>query len=167
MWNPAEQIIDTRYLGRNILSFVSANQTEALNWANDGTDLKPFKQFSESVINRAEPIFPSLAILSERNATDFAGDIIASAFEITFEAMITGTVPADLPLLAKKYKHALESMLLNIPAASILMNAQTVTSFRVDSIETDFDEIKTNDMRNSFMQMFQTKVVYVLYTGAY
>lgn len=162
-WAPKKQIIDTRFIGRNILSYVSANQVEALNWANDGTDLKSFKQFSESIANRANPIFPSLAILSDGNAMAFDSDVLKSGYEITFEVMISGTDAPNLPLLARKYKHALESILLNISRENLLQDT-TIRDSQVSSIETQFDELKTNEMQNSFLQMFQTTVTYMFYT---
>jgi hypothetical protein len=164
MWEPGLKIIDTRFVGRNILVFVAANQADALNWANDGDDLKPFKQITESVANRSAPMFPSLAIQSEGSATDFSGDVNISPFEISFEAVIEGS-PDTLPLLSRRYKHALESMLLNIPKADLLADS-SISHFTVDSIESDMPEIKANEMQNKFYQEFTTKVTYIFYGSA-
>ena len=163
-WTPRNKIIDTRFIGRNILQFVKDNDEDALNWANGGTNLKEFQQFSESIANRSKPIFPSVAIVADSNATNFDSDLLASGYEITLEVMVHGAVAADVPLLARRYKHALESLLRNIPSGTLLTGTSTVLDSRVSSIETQFDELKTNDMQNSFLQMFQTKVVYMFYT---
>lgn len=167
VWQPQRKIVDTRFIARNILAYIAANQTDALFWANDNAaGLKNFKQFSESAANRAAPVFPSLAVVSDSNATTFDSDLLASRYAITFEAMIGSDSPILSPLIARKMKTALESLLLNIPTANLLDDVAVTTRFKVVSIETNILPIKANDMQNFFVQEFETKVIYEFYTGS-
>jgi len=166
-WNPRQKIIDTRFLGQNILSFVADNQADALEWANGGEPLKELQEFAVSIANRNAPVLPSIAIADDGNATDFGSDVLKSAYEITLEIMVGNASATDAANMARCYKHALESMLLNIPKTDLFAGAEILLDFRISGIETGFDEIKASKSKNYFMQMFQTKVIYELYASAY
>lgn len=160
-----KKVVDTRFIGANILQFIRDNQAEVLTIANGGTALKSFQQIVDSIANRANPMFPSLAIESEGSATEFDSDVLGSAYRVTFEAMIYGTNASALPSLAKKYAYALELMLINIPRATLLANSG-LTDLAVRSIETDHDPLKTNDNHTEFFQVFQTRIIYNIWRGA-
>jgi hypothetical protein len=167
-WNPKIQIIDTRFIGRNILAFVETNDEEALLWANDNTPLKEFQQLTESVANRIKPIYPSLAIEREGNATDYRGDILPGGYEITLEALIYGTDASALPPMAKKYAYALESMLANVTGAEMFEGTSQQIVVKLVEIETQYDEIgAANKMKTAFIQEFRTKAVFSLHATAY
>lgn len=164
---PTQKVIDTRFIGRNILAYVEATQEEALPWANDGEDLKTFQQFADSLANRLKPVMPSIAIADDSQATIFDGDVLQPVYRIVFEVMIGGANPNGLFTQAKRYAYALESLLLNIPSATVTADSENLISVKPSTFETDFDAIGVNDSKNYFMQMFQTKATYLLTASAY
>lgn len=165
-WAPTKKIADTRFLGQNVLNFVVANQGDALVWAN-GASLKPMKPLPDALADITKPIFPLLTIVSENDGTEFSGDILQSIYQITFLVEIEGKIAAAVPPIAEKYKHALESMLLNIDKTSLFSGVSGLSTFAVVSIETEFQALQKNKMQNQFFQIFQTKVVYLLTGEAY
>ena len=70
MWNPQFKVIDTRFLGQNILDYIETNQEDALTWANGGAGLDPLAKFYTNAAGRLQTIFPSLMILAQTNETD-------------------------------------------------------------------------------------------------
>jgi hypothetical protein len=69
--------------------------------------------------------------------------------------------------MAKKYAFALESLLRNIPKTDLQSGNSQIQQIVFNALQTEFDELKTNDAQNAFMQMFQTKATYFLIVSIY
>lgn len=172
-YTPTINFGNARQIDANILAYIAANQTDALSWAKATADdtLIDFKEISDSIGNRNAPIYPALRIVRSTGATDFPdGDMLTSKYSLILEGIIWANA-ADLSKIvtnAKNYLIALLSMLINIPKTSLLATADgappQASNYSVDSLEWDFEELKTNDPQNptAFIQVFQVRVVYIL-----
>lgn len=163
-WTPVNKVINTRALASNILTFIAANQTEALAWANGASGLIGFQDINASVANRSNPVFPAIALRDDDDAADYTGDILEPAYSATFEVMIENPLPAVAVTKARVYSLALSSMLRNMTNAQ-LISGTTAQAAVLISIETGFEQIQANEQQNSFLQVFQIRATYRL-TGA-
>lgn len=166
-WLPTNKIVDTRFIGKNIVDYVKLKDAEALEWANGGEPLKEFKLFSDIIENRDKPVFPLLAVTGESEGADLESDLNMTVYEITFEAIIYSANVADLPAMVKKYAAALKSILSNIPGDVLSDGVEQPIVIKEHSVNTEYDDIRPNEAQNGFMQLFQTKAIYRLYASRY
>lgn len=167
VWNPTLNVIDTSVIDANLITFIKANQVDALTWANGGTALKSFKTISDSVADRTKPIFPRLSIVDSTEGTTSSGDLNDTAYQVTFECVFESLTVATVTSTAKKYDTALKSMLANISASAITSGMLGVTSARFISIESGFEELASNKQQNDFFSEWQVRVTYALAGSAY
>lgn len=162
-WTPTLAIITPRAVPVNLLTYVtdSTRQTDALTWAGDSS-LKLIKTFSNSVANRAIPVFPSIAFSDDNDAQEFGEDVIQAAYSFTFEVSIQNADPDTAVTNARVYDKALRSMIVNCPDATIISGTGALPEASLITIETGFEPIKTNEKQNDFLQQFQIRVTYVL-----
>ena len=167
-WTPDAKVFDFRHIGQNLLDFVEANQQDALVWAG-GPGLKVFEKFYTNASGRLQTIFPSLMILDQTTTTDLE-DINEGDVALTFEATVTGGDADQLVADTKTYAMALESMLVNIPPASLMAGALITQRSYIVELATAFDITRgfgTGTTPTAFMQIFQTRVVYRLQASGY
>src|SRR5687767_6304164 len=136
-WTPTNKVINTRILASNILTFIAANQTDALTWANGAPGMINFQDINDSVANRNNPIFPAIALRDDDDAADYTGDLIEPAYSATFEVMVESSVPSTAVTKARVYSLALSSMLRNMTSAELTSGLTEVFAVLV-SIETGF-----------------------------
>ncbi len=161
-WTPKHTIIKARAIADNLLAYFEANQVDVLTWAGDGS-LKPIKKFSNSVAYRAIPVYPSIAFSDDSDAVDYAGDLATGIYNLTFEVSIQNQDPDTAVIQARKYAAAIISMIRNCPPATLAANAGVkLEATYIDTIVCGFDPIKTNDMQNDFLQVFQIATVFNL-----
>lgn len=165
-WTPTNKVINARVIAANILAFIAANQTEALTWANGSTGLLDFQEIEDSVANRDSPLFPSLALQDDNDAADYTGDMIDAVYSATFEIMIENSSPAAAVTQARVYATALSSLLANMDNNDLTSGMTGITAV-LQTIETGFEEIKANDMQNSFLQVFQIRPTFSVVGGSY
>ena len=165
MWNPQFKVIDTRFLGQNILDYIETNQEDALTWANGGAGLDPFAKFYTNASGRLQTIFPSLMILAQTNETDLTGDQLQADFDLVLEGTVTGSDPDDLVANTKKYAMAVESMLLNITSDELTEDSNQYHKGFSLEIETVFDILRGQVTPSAFTQIFNTRVKYRLITS--
>lgn len=159
-WTPAFNTIKTRAVADNLLAFIAANQADAILWATSGSALKPIKQFSNSVMSRTVPVFPSIAFASDQDAQDYTEDVIESAYSVVFEIVIENANPDTAVTQARSYAAAIVSMIRNCPPATLAENTgAVVNAAHIQTVEVQFDEIKTNDTQTDFFQTFQIRAV--------
>lgn len=159
-WTPTLTVLTPRAIPVNLLTYVTntTRQTDALTWAGDSS-LKLIKTFSNSVANRAVPVFPSIAFSDDNDAQEFGEDVIQAAYSFTFEVSIQNANPDTAVTNARVYDKALRSMIVNCPASTLGTDTGCVTgSATVAAIETGFEPIKTNEKQNDFLQQFQIRV---------
>jgi len=166
-WTPTVNILRSRAIAENLLAYISANQADAILWAN-GTPIRAIAQFSDSVANRTNPVYPSIAIESTEDAQVFGEDIHDGAFIVTFEVLVESASPTTAVSEAKVYDTAIKSMIANIPAATIATGTGAIIGTIVlQSTESGFDDIKSNDMENDFCQPLKIKASFTLKMAAF
>lgn len=152
VWSPTIAVTESRAIAENLLTFFEANQADAILWAN-GSALRPIQRFENSVANRNLPVYPAVTFIQDVDETVYDEDIEASIYTVNFLLMVTGPVPATVVSEARKYTKALESMIVNCPAATLGANTGAVTgTVKAARPESQFNEIKTNGLNNDFMQ---------------
>ncbi len=166
-WTPTLKTIKARHVADNLAAYIldATRQADAYTWAG-GTGQKLIKKFSASVANRTTPVYPALAYSDDNDAQDFTTDIIRAAYSVTFEVSVQNSNPDTAVTQAQVYRDAIVSMIVNVPPATLITNTGALTGAVLDSIETGFDPIKTNDAQNDFLQQFQIRVTYTLHAAS-
>lgn len=159
-WLPTAKVIDLSQTADNLLAYIAANQTDALEWAEPGLD--DFQKFYTNASGRLATQFPSLMILSQRVDTDLAGDTLDAALQLILEATISGSDADELVAKTKHYSKAVESMLLNVPSEVLMANAEGYHRSYAVELETELDILRGQQSPSAFLQIFQTRVVYRL-----
>jgi hypothetical protein len=160
-WTPTYSILAPRAIASNLLAWFSTNQTEAILWANAGTALRPLKSIADALADPSNPVFPALQFLDDNDAADYSGDQGIGSYSVTFECMVQSAVPATAIQEARVYDKAIKSMIRECPDATLLSNSGAV-AINLQTIEGGFDPIKTNDLQNDFLQVFQVRAVFLL-----
>lgn len=171
VWNPQYTVINSRAIADNLLTYFATNQADALTWAGGGS-LKPFRKFSNSIANRAVPVYPAIAFSDDNDAVDYTGDVTEGAYSLTFEVSIDKATANDSNAAdtvvtdARLYAIAIVSMIRNCPLATLAANTGALAGGTViETIECGFDPIRSNDARNEFLQVFQVRTVFRLMQG--
>lgn len=152
-------VLTARAIPLNILAYIQSDQDSYLE-----TGLKAIKNVSQTVANRSVPYYPSIAFSDDNDAKDYSGDVIQAAYSATFEISVTSNDPDDAVTQARKYAAGVESMILNCPTLTTNTGA---TSASIQTLESGFDPIKTNDQQSEFLQVFQIRATWLLTAGAY
>jgi hypothetical protein len=163
-WTPTNKVINTRIVASNILSFIAANQTEALTWANGATGLIAFQDINDSVANRSNPIFPAIALEDDDDETDYTGDILQPLYRVKFEIMVQSADPSAAVTKARIYDLAVKSMIRNMTAAELTDGLTDINAVLL-AVESGFEPMQANEQQNSFLQVFQIRATFRL-TGA-
>ena len=146
----------------NLLAYIAANQVDAILWAA-GSALRPIQNFSNSVAARTTPVYPAIMFASDQDAQDYTEDELGIAYQLTFEVMIQNADPNNAVTEARSYEAAIKSMIRNCPPSTASANTGAITAATVlQTIESQFDEIKSNDTQTDFLQTFQMRMVYTL-----
>lgn len=159
-WTPSYTVLKTRAIPSNILTYVidATRQADAITWAGGGS-LKAFKTFSNSVANRTKPVFPSIAFSDDNDVQVFGDDLIEAVYSCIFEVSIQHSSPDTVVTNARYYAAALVSMIRNCPPATLAANTGAdVYATVIEGVEVGFEQIKTNEMQNDFLQQFQIRV---------
>lgn len=128
-WTPTHQATDTRAILGNLLTFFEANQVEALAWASS-TPLQPFNKFYRTAEVQMMVDFPHFGITKRRVTTDNADAGLIVTYDLTWEIEVStvfklpvrSTALSQLQVDIDNYAYAVESMFLNIPAATLFAN---------------------------------------------
>lgn len=169
-WAPTKQVIDLSGVVDNLLGYIETNQADAHLWAN-GEPLDDYKALYPNATGRLSTKFPHLIVLDQEHKgedgeTD-GGEVLVIHLALTLEGAITGPNADDLVLKAKKYVTALESMLINIPSATLTGSASIHGSPM--GYQTAYDILKGHGGKTAanWLQIFQTRCEYRLITSAF
>lgn len=166
-WTPAHAIINTRAIAANLLTYFETNQVDALTWANGGTPLKSFQRIENSIGNMNEPVYPAIMFSQDNDVADYTETLVDGAYSVTFELMVTNSDPNTAVTQARVYEAAVKSMVRNCPQSTYTASTGALASSAVlRTLEAGFDPIKSNEMRNDFMQQFQIRATYTLTASA-
>lgn len=149
----------------NLLTYFSdeTRQAEALAWAH-GSALRRFANIANSVANRKDPVFPAIAFSDDNEAVDMASDDLIAIYSVVFELMIQNADPFQAVVEARSYTKAVKSMIANCPKTVLAANTGAAPHLTIlMGLETGFDEIRTNEMQNDFMQMVQIRATFQLH----
>jgi hypothetical protein len=166
-WTPRKQVIDLTPIADNLLGYIGTNDADSLEWANEGPGLDQFAKLYTNASGRLQTQFPSLMVLSQEMETDLAGEVLVSGVQLTLEATITGPDADTLVADTKKYARAVESMLANIPSATLTANCSPAHQANLVEIETRLDILRGQANPSAFLQIFQTRCVYRLTAPAF
>jgi hypothetical protein len=146
-------ILDLPVMADNLMAYFEANQVAALT-AVGGSALKPLQQFSDSVANRATPVFPAIAFRDDNDTVDYSGEALLGGYSATFEVLIQNQNPDTAVTQSRIYMKALKLMIRNIPDADLIANtnASSYKTF-LDSIEAGTEAIRANEDQTDFLQM--------------
>lgn len=160
-WIPTYSVINSRAIAENLLTYFEANQVDALNWANSGTDLKAFQRIEDSVDNLDEPFFPAIMFSQDNDAAIYTETLPAGTYAVMFELMVTDPDPNDVITKARKYEKAVKSMVRNCPQATYAANTAIDTDSAVlVGIEAGFDPVLKHLTQQYFLQRFQVRATY-------
>jgi len=166
-WVPAHAIINARAIAANLLTYFETNQADALAWANGGTGLKSFQRIENSIGNLNEPFYPAIMFNQDNDVADYTDELVAGAYTVTFELMVTNSDPNTAVTQARVYEAAVKSMIRNCPQSTYTANTGALASGAVlNTLEAGFDPIKSNETRNDFMQQFQIRATFTLTASA-
>jgi hypothetical protein len=166
MWTPTKQVIDLTPIAENLLSFIEANDEDALVWAG-GVDLAEFAATYTNASGRLQTRFPCLMVLAQESETDLAGEANIAGFQMTLEGTVSGPEPNQLVSDTKKYAKAVESMLANIPSATLTAGCDPPNTATLFEIETRLDILRGIATPSAYLQIFQIRCVYQLIAQAF
>lgn len=166
-WTPRNNIIDLDKITENLFAFITTNQADAILWANNNVALTAFAKLYPSARGRLSTVFPCLMLLKKNVATDFSGDMLQASISLIFEAQIQGGNVDDIVEKAEKYAKAVESMLINIPMATLTTGTFKPQTGDIENIETEYDLLRSNKGNTVYLQIFQTQIEYSLYGAAF
>lgn len=164
-WTPTYNILTPRAIPSNLATYCldATRQGEALTWAGDGT-LKLVKTLQNSIAEPTKPVYPAISFSSDDDAEEFGDEMIEGAYVCTFEFWIQHAAAGTAVTNARVYDKAFRSMIANCPTATLITGTGATTA-KLLGLETSFEVIKTNEMRNDFLQVFQIRCSYVLFAG--
>jgi hypothetical protein len=156
-WTPQYKVIDQRRVAENLLAFMELNQTDALDWANDGPGLRDFTKFYTNSSGRLATDFPVLMVLGQQVETNLEDNLQAD-MRLVLEGAISGSDTDLLVSDAKRYAMAVESMAVNIPSATLMENANHYHAGYVTELNTVQDVVTR--ITSGFLQVFRTTITY-------
>jgi hypothetical protein len=162
-WVPNYSILAPRAIAVNLLSYFSTNQADAILWAN-GSALRPLKSIADALADPNNPVFPALQFLDDNDAADYSGDASQGVYSVTFECMVQSSAPATAIAEARAYDKAIKSMIRECPNATLVANSGANVA-TLQTIEAGFDPMKTNDLQNDFLQVFQVRATFLIFGG--
>jgi hypothetical protein len=165
-WEPKQNTADFRYVVTNLLAYIEANQADALAWASD-TPLEPFVALYPNAAGRLGSLYPNLMVVRQDQAMDFSGDVLIAGIELLLEGVVTGPDADQLVIDAKAYAMAVESMLLNIPHRTLTASGKQSGLEVIMEMETQFDVLRGQKTATSFLQLWQTRVVFRIHSAGF
>lgn len=169
-WAPTKQVIDLSGVVDNLLEYIETNQADAHLWAN-GEPLDDYKALYPNATGRLSTKFPHLIVLDQEHKgedTDTEqGEVLAITLVLTLEGAVTGSNVDTVVNNAKKYALALESMLMNIPSATLTGSASVHGYCAGYQTASDLFKAHGGKTASSWLQIFQTRCEYRLITSAF
>lgn len=163
-YNPKANVIDLTQIAGNLLTYIEENQDGALAYFGK-PELQGFQKFYTNASGRLQTIFPSLMVLTQSSETDLSGDALIAGLQLTLEGTVSGPDPDELVENTKFYSTALESMLVNIGSTELMANSKNLHRSYVSELETRLDVLRPNT--SGFLQIFQTRVTYIIQESGY
>lgn len=169
-WTPTFSVVNSRAIAENLLTYFEANQVETLLWAH-GSALKPIARFENSRANVNEPVYPAILFSDDNEQIEFGNDLLTAAYSCLFLVMVQNASATTATLHARSYSKAILSMIANCGSADAddleLNVGCTPNTITLQNAQVGFDQIKSNDAGNDFMQQFEVRATYTISAGAH
>lgn len=167
-WNPTQQIINLAPILDNLLGYIADNQGDAHKFANDDDAMDDYTIYPNAT-GRLATKFPQLLVLRHGHAGESAetenGDVLVITWRLLFEGAVSGRDTDELVVTARRYAYALESMLANIPTASL---STDISHAFLANYSTEFDQIgQGGKSASSWVQVWQTACEFKLISAAF
>lgn len=165
-WEPTLAVLSSRAIPENLIGFITneAWQEAVLTWAG-GSGLKLLQTRAQRRKHPDKPAFPVIYFSDDNDAKQYDSEVVPGAYSLVLEVVIQNADPDEATRQARIYAKAIESMILNIPKATLLDGTGAFAA-TLDTIETGFDRMKENkDRKNDFYQIFQVRAVWQLQMG--
>jgi hypothetical protein len=164
-WAPTEVATDVRAVVGNLFAYIAANQTAALTWSSPSTALADLTLYRTAEV-RAKTDFPHLGIVRRRITTDDQNDGLHVRYELTFEMEIAAEFAKDartdaltqLQADSDNYSYAIESMLVNIPNATLFASVRGTKHGRKTVTTNDPLEVAVSETK----ALFNTQITWAL-----
>lgn len=174
-WTPKEQVLDLTPIIDNLLGYIEANDADALAWANGGDAMDEFAGLYPNASGRLATKFPQLIVLDQEirvqiGGSENEGDILIGTLALTLEGAVMGKDVDPLVQDAKVRAKAVESMLMNIPLATLAAGCSpAITSAVCMGYQTAHDQVKGQGGKSasSWLQIWQTRAEYQLTADAF
>lgn len=149
-WAPALKSTSRHFIAKNLLDFIEDNQAEALAWARDALgytgQVANFKAIFNSSAGRVVTQWPNLMLTragtAEPNLESEDGLRVEQVHDFEFEIAVTHSDPDTLTHLAEVYLVAVDSMLRNVPAATLAAGVSGAALVSCDVIGVDRDQTR-------------------------
>jgi hypothetical protein len=147
-WTPGLHSVSRPLIVRNLLAYIVANQTEALQWARTQLgftgDVPNFAQVYNSSAGRIHAEFPDLMLIRRTTVFDTAADDygLQVTHTLGFEMEIAHPDPDALTELVEVYTAALISMLYACPRATLTEGVETQGHPTVNVTDADGDQTR-------------------------
>ena len=165
-WTPRIKVPDLTGVVDNLLGYIRDNQADAHEWAN-GSPMKDYAALYPNAAGRLTTKFPQLLVIDQEHKGEEGksddGELLVIRLALTFEGAVTGNNADTLVNTAKAYGMALESMLVNIPGATLCAGMTNTTHGVCMTYQTVYDVLKgTGKTGSTWLQIWQTQVEYEL-----
>ena len=159
-------VLTLRAIPQNLLAYIATASVQEAAYEHFGeSGLKLIKTVSQTVGNRAVPVYPAISFVEDDAAKDYQGDILQAVYSATFEVRIQNSDPDEAMRQAAIYDGAVEWMIANCPT---IKDGTGAISINLDEPVVDaFEDLKSNDNQNDFLQVFKKKFTWVIKAGAY
>jgi hypothetical protein len=147
-WNPPLKSTGRYFAAANLLAFIAANQTAALAWAKAALsyagDVPNFVALFNSSAGRVVSQWPNLMLVRAGTATAEAENdyALVEVQDFEFEIAVTHADPDTLTHLTEVYIVAVDSMLRNIPSATLKTGVTNAGKVICDVLAVDRDQTR-------------------------
>ena len=164
-YSPTKRVMHAPQIAANLLTFIKANNADAISWAISQLGLTltlpELKDVSDSIANRANPVFPSIAFSDDNSAARTDNDTNKNAYSVMFEVMVVSPDANQAVINARVYEMAIIQMINDIPKSDLLNKTNAApAAITLEGWDVGFDKIKRHGTQEVYMQKFQVKAIY-------
>lgn len=165
-WTPSIAATDVRAIVSNLVAYLDANQADALAWASPGRELADLTIYDSAEV-RIKADFPHMGLVRRRVTTDETDAGLVITCDLTWETEVSTTFANEAARTAAvtqlrkdvdNYGYAVESMLLNVPRATLLANVRDSSGLHVSVTSQDPLEVALSETEAMFNAQLQHRI---------
>ena len=157
-WEPNLKSTGRHFIAANLLAYIRANQTAALLWAKTelayaGT-VPDFAHVFNSSAGRVVTVWPNLMLVRAGTVTAEPDDDYSTrqVHDFGFEMAIADGDPDNLTHLVEVYTVAADSMLRNVPHATLAAGLASTGRLICNVLSVDRDQTRSREGESVFLQ---------------